>query len=98
MISNNFLQSAEVTVDAVVARTRMPAASLAALEPGDFVDLEAQAGSELVVRLVADGSTVAVASIEEVNGQLVATIINNGPGTTGGRIDQWMCRKAKTTV
>lgn len=98
MIPGRFLQSIEVSVDAVVARTRMPADSLSTLEPGDFIDLEALAGSELVVRLVVDGDTVAVASIEEVDGQLVATIINNGPGTTGERIDQWMRRKAQTTV
>jgi flagellar motor switch/type III secretory pathway protein FliN len=98
MIPDRFLQSIEVTVDAVVARTRMPADSLATLEAGDFIELEAQAGSDLVVRLLVNGNTIAIASIDEVDGQLFATIINNGPGTTGGRIDQWMCRKAKKMV
>ena len=97
-----FIESTAVAVDAVISRVRMQAESLAALKPGDCLDLEPQAGSELLVQLMVEGQTIAVASVEVVDGQLVATIINNdlnnGPGMTGRRIDQWKHSKAKKTA
>lgn len=92
------LQRTTMEVDAVLARLRMPADSLAALSPDDRLDIEPQTGSALLVQLMVDGHTIAVASVEHVDGQLIATIINNGPGIAGRRIDQWKHRKAKTTA
>jgi flagellar motor switch/type III secretory pathway protein FliN len=89
---------AAIQVDAVLARVRMPADAVAALSPNDRLDLEPEAGSQLLVRLMAEGKTIAVASVEVVDGRLVATIINNGPGVAGRRIDQWKHTKAKTTA
>jgi flagellar motor switch protein FliM len=101
MSPRGFIQTTSVTVDAVLARVRMPAESIAALSPGDWLDIEAQGGAGLLVRLIAEGQTIAVASLEIVDGQLIATILNhdanNGPGAAGRRIDQWKHRKAKTT-
>jgi flagellar motor switch/type III secretory pathway protein FliN len=102
MSSNVFIQTTSVTVDAVLARIRMPAESVAALSPGDRLDIEAQGGAGLLVRLIAEGQTIAVAALEVVDGQLIATILNNdgnnGPGVAGRRIDQWKHKKAKTTA
>jgi hypothetical protein len=94
--------STVIEVDAVLARVRMTANSLAALSPNDRLDIEPQAGSELLVQLTVAGQTIAVASVEVIDGQLVATIIDNdlnkGPGLAGRRIGQWKYRKAKTTA
>ena len=84
----------------------MPAEALAALSPADRLDIEAQSGAQLLVHLVAEGRTLAVASLAQVDGRLIATIIesgvdnnlNSGPGLPGQRIDQWKHRKAKTTA
>lgn len=96
MIHSRFIESAALAVDAVLSRVRMPAETVAALAPNDFLDLEPQTGSQLVVQLMAEGQTIAVASLEQVDGQLIATITNIGPGLAGRRIDQWKHRKAKT--
>jgi Type III flagellar switch regulator (C-ring) FliN C-term len=102
MSPDGFIRTTSVTVDAVLARVRMPVESVAALAPGDRLDIEAQGGAGLLVRLVAEGQTIAVAALEIVDGQLIATILNNdannGPGVAGRRIDQWKHRKAKTTA
>jgi flagellar motor switch/type III secretory pathway protein FliN len=101
MTPTGMIQTTSMVVDAVLARVRMQAETLAALSPGDRLDIEPQAGSQLLVHLVAEGQIIAVASVEQVDGQLIATIINNalnnGPGPAGRRIDQWKHRKAKTT-
>ena len=80
----------------------MPAETLATLSPDDRLEIEPPSGSPLLVHLMAAGHTIAVASLEVVDGQLIATIINNdlnnGPGSGGRRIDQWKLRKAKTTA
>jgi flagellar motor switch/type III secretory pathway protein FliN len=98
MIPPRFVEATTTEVDAVLARVRMQVDSLAALSPGDRLDIEPPAGSELLIHLMAQGETIAVASVEISDGQLVATIINKGPGVTGRRIDQWKHRKAKTTA
>jgi hypothetical protein len=94
-------------VDAVLATVRMPAEALATLSPGDRLDVAPHDGSPLLVRLMAAGETIAVASLEvAADGRLIATIINHGPGLTGNhgpgltgrRIDQWKLPKAKTTA
>ncbi len=73
--------------------------SLAALSPNDRLDIEPQAGSQLLVHLMAEGQTIAVASVDEIDGQLVATIINHGLGSGpvmgGRRIDQWKHRRQR---
>jgi flagellar motor switch/type III secretory pathway protein FliN len=96
------IERTPIEVDAVLARLRMPVETLAALSPNDRLDIEPQAGSQLIVHLMAEGQTIAVASVDEIDGQLVATIINNGfnigPGLGGRRIDQWKHTKAKTTA
>jgi flagellar motor switch/type III secretory pathway protein FliN len=101
MIATRFIESTTTEVDAVLARVRMQAETLAALSPGDRLDIEAQAGSALLVQLVAEGQTIALASVEVVDGQLIATIINselnNGSGLAGRRINQWKHRTPKTT-
>jgi Type III flagellar switch regulator (C-ring) FliN C-term len=102
MTPRRFIECTTTVVDAVLARVRMPAESLVALSPGDRLDIEPQARSQLLVELVAEGQTIALALVEAVDGQLVATIINsgvnNGPGMAGRRIDQWKHSKAKTTA
>ncbi len=102
MTPRQFIECTTTVVDAVLAQVRMPAGSLVALSPGDRLDIEPQAGSQLLVQLVAEGQPIALASVEVVDGQLVATIINsgvnNGPGMAGRRIDRWKHRKAKTTA
>jgi flagellar motor switch/type III secretory pathway protein FliN len=87
-----------VEVEAVLSSMRMRADALAALAPGDHLDLEAQAGSTLMVRLIADGATVATATLAVEDGRLIATIINSGSGIAGRRIDQWKHSKTKTTA
>jgi len=98
MTAASFTQTTTIMVDAVLAYAKMPAETLAALSPNDRLEIEPQAGSALLVELVAQGQTLAVASVEQVDGQLIATIINIGPAIGGRRIDQWKHRKAKTTA
>ena len=89
-------------VDAVLARAKMPLEVVAALSPNDRLEIEPSAGSTLLVELIAAGQTIAVASVEVVDGQLIATIVenhlSNGPGLAGRRIDQWKLSKATTTA
>lgn len=96
------IERTTIEVDAVLARLRMPVETLAALSPNDRLDIEPQAGSQLLVHLMVEGQTIAVASVDEIDGQLVATIINNGLGSGpvmgGRRIDQWKHTKVKTTA
>jgi flagellar motor switch/type III secretory pathway protein FliN len=91
------LESTTVEVQAVLSRLKMPAEEIAALAPPDRLEIEAEGGAGLQVQLVAAGNTIAVASLEVVDGRLVATIINTGPIIPGGRIDQWKHSKATTT-
>jgi flagellar motor switch/type III secretory pathway protein FliN len=91
------IESTAVEVQAVLARLRMPAESLAALSLGDHLTVESEDGSGLLVRLMAAGVTIAIASIEMIEGNLIATIVNHGPAVTGTRIDQWKHSKATTT-
>ena len=93
-----FLMNTIVEVDAVLSTMRIPAEALAALAPNDHLDLEVQSGSALTVRLMADGATVAIASLAVEDGRLIATIVNSGSGIAGRRIDQWKHSKAKTTA
>jgi len=97
MTSRSLLHS-EVEIDAVLSSIKMPAEALAGLAAGDHIDLEAQGSTELTVRLVADSETIAVASLTLDGDRLVATILKNGPGGAGKRIDQWKNRKARTTA
>jgi flagellar motor switch/type III secretory pathway protein FliN len=89
---------AEVMVSAVISRTQMPAVSLAALEPGDFLDTEPEIGSPPIVRLTIGATTVALASIAKVEGRLIATIINNRPDVSGRKGDTWKVRKPKRST
>ena len=86
---------AEVMVSAVLSRIQMPALSIAALEPGDFLDTEPEIGDPPIVRLTIGATTVALASIAKLEGRLIATIINNGPGLSGRKDDTWKLRKPK---
>jgi flagellar motor switch/type III secretory pathway protein FliN len=97
MNSPRTIENTAVEVQAVLARLRMPAESLAALCCGDHLTVESEDGSGLRVRLIAAGVTIAVASIEVREGSLIATIVNRGPELTGRRIDQWKHSKAMTT-
>ena len=93
------LLNTDVEVEAVLSSMKMPADALAALVPGDQLELDTQgAAAEMTVRLMADGETIAVASLALDGDRLIATIINNGPGNAGRRIDQWKQSKAKTTA
>ena len=96
MTPSRTIESTAVEVQAVLSRLRMPTEEVAALAPADRNEIEAEAGTGLLVRLVAAGNTIAVASLEVVEGRLVATIINNGPATVAGRIDQWKHSKPTT--
>jgi hypothetical protein len=96
MTPSRIIESTSVEVQAVLSRLRMPTEEVAALAPPDRIEIEAEAGAGLLVRLVAAGNIIAVASLEAVDGRLVATIINNGPATSEGRIDQWKHSKPTT--
>ena len=89
-------------VDAILARARMPLEVVAALSPNDRLEVTPPAGSPLLVQLIADGQIIALASVEVIDGQLIATIVenhlSNGPGLAGRRIDQWKLNKATTTA
>jgi hypothetical protein len=97
MTSSRTIENTALEVQAVLSRLRMPAEEVAALAAADRLDIEGEGGAELLVRLIAAGNIIAVASLEVADGKLVATIINHGPGLTGGRIDQWKHSKATTT-
>lgn len=97
MNSPRTIENTTVEVHAVLARLRMPAESLAALGSGDHLSVESEDGAGLLVRLMVAGVTIAIASIEMIEGSLIATIVNQGPGMTGPRIDQWKHSKATTT-
>jgi flagellar motor switch/type III secretory pathway protein FliN len=97
MTPPNSIEATAMEVDAVLARLRMTVEDLATLSPDDRLDVEPAAGSQLRVEFAIKGKTIALASVEVVDGRLIATIINNRPGSAGRRIDQWMHRKAKTT-
>jgi Type III flagellar switch regulator (C-ring) FliN C-term len=86
---------AEVMVSAVISRIEMPALSIAALAPGDFLDTEPEIGNQPIVRLTIGATTVALASIAKVEGRLIATIINNRPDLSGRKGDTWKVRKPK---
>lgn len=86
---------AEVMVSAVISRIEMPALSIAALAPGDFLDTEPEIGNQPIVRLTIGATTVALASIAKVEGQLIATIINDRPDLSGRKGDTWKVRKPK---
>ncbi|HVN26869.1 MAG TPA: FliM/FliN family flagellar motor switch protein [Candidatus Binataceae bacterium] len=95
MVPARNAENIAIEVEAVLSRLRMAAEEAAALKPGDRLEIEGEGGVGLQVQLVAAGVTVAIASLEVVDGKLVAGIINRGPGLTG-RIDQWKHNKATT--
>jgi flagellar motor switch/type III secretory pathway protein FliN len=97
MTTARTIESTAVEVQAVLTRLRMPAEEVAALGPDDRLEIEAEGAAGLLVQLIAAGETIAVASVTVVDGRLIATIIHNGPGMTGGRIDQWKHSRATTT-
>jgi hypothetical protein len=86
---------AELMVSAVISRIEMPALSIAALAPGDFLDTEPEIGNQPIVRLTIGATTVVLASIAKVEGRLIATIINNRPDLSGRKGDTWKVRKPK---
>jgi len=90
------IENTTVEVQAVLSRLQMAAEEVALLAPSNRLEIEAEGGAGLLVQLVAAGNTIAVASLEVVDGRLIATIINNGPLIPGGRIDQWKLSKATT--
>ncbi len=93
MTTANPTLDAEVMVSAVISRTQMPAASVAALEPGDVLKTEPEIGNLPLVRLTVGASTIALASIEKVDGRLVATIINHRSDLYGRKDDTWKLTK-----
>ena len=90
------IENTTVEVQAVLSRLQMAAEEVALLAPSNRLEIEAEGGAGLLVQLVAAGNTIAVASLEVVDGRLIATIINNGPLIPEGRIDQWKLSKATT--
>jgi flagellar motor switch/type III secretory pathway protein FliN len=82
-----------VTLSAVLAKLRMPAGQLAALAAGDRIEVEPEPGAEPVVRLMVGGATVAVASVEEHDGRLIATISRIGNRSAVRNLEQWQFRK-----
>ncbi len=87
------LTSANVRVDAVISRLRMPAESLAAVQLGDLIDIEPEVPGGLILQLSINGTTVAWASVREADGQLVGTIIDRNANPKLQRVDQWKLRK-----
>jgi hypothetical protein len=98
MTSAISIENTTLEVQAVLSRLRMPAETLAALAPADRLEVESEGGAGLFVQLMTEGVTIAIASLEVVDGQLIATIINTGPGLAGQRIDQWKHSKPTTTA
>lgn len=76
--NNNLMNTANISVSAVLVRVRMPVEALAVLKSGDTIDVEPDIGAEPVVRLVVQGRTVALATITEKDGVLCATISQLG--------------------
>jgi hypothetical protein len=83
---------AEVIVSAVISRTEMPALLVASLEPGDSLETEPEIGNQPIVRLTIGSVTVALATIANREGRLIATIINC-PDLSGRKDDTWKVRK-----
>ena len=94
----NSLANSILEVDAVLSSTTMRADALAALSPGEHLEVEPRGISALTVRLVANGETVATASLSVEDERLVATIISKGPAKAGSGIDQWKLSNPKTTA
>jgi hypothetical protein len=92
----HFTRTARVVVDAVISRIQIPAESLAALEPGDLIDIEPESPNQIVVQLSVAGTIIGSAVVEEKDGRLIATIINTSSHMQGRGNDQWKVRKPKT--
>jgi hypothetical protein len=95
----NPLEASILEVDAILSSATMQADVLAAFAPGDRLDVEPRGNATLTVRFVANGQTVATASLAVEDERLVATIISKGPATAGARNDQWkLSNNGKTTT
>jgi hypothetical protein len=94
----NPLVNSVLELDAVLSSSTMQADALAALSPGDHLEVEPRGNSALTIRFVANGKTLATASLAVEDERLVATIISNGPAPGGARIDQWKLSNGKTTA
>jgi flagellar motor switch/type III secretory pathway protein FliN len=93
MTSLNPTLDAEVIVAAAISRTEMPALAIAALEPGDVLETQPKVGTQPIVRLTIGSTTIALASIAEVEGRLIATIIDYSPALAAQKDDTWKVRK-----
>ena len=89
----NALAGVNLRVDAVIAQLRMPADALAAVQPGDLIDLEPAVAGGLLLQFAINGTTVALATVREIDGRLVATIIESNLESKLRRVDQWKLRK-----
>jgi len=78
-----------IQVTAAAARIRILAGELAAVKNGESIEIEPAAGAETLVRLTADGTTLALASVEEQNGRLVGKIIRLGEEPAEGEPEKW---------
>ncbi|HLX38372.1 MAG TPA: FliM/FliN family flagellar motor switch protein [Candidatus Binataceae bacterium] len=92
------LANSILELEAVLSSTTMQADTLAALTPGDHLVVEPRGNSALTVRFVANGETVATASLAVEDERLIATIISKGRAPAGARIDQWKLSNGKTTA
>ncbi len=82
-----------VELSAVLTTISMPAGVLAQLAPGDCIETESEPGLQHMVRLRVGATTVALASVEEIGGRLVARIIHIGEEPEKKRFEQWQFRK-----
>ena len=94
----NPLEGSILEVVAILSSATMTADALTTLSPGDHLELEPRGNSALTVRFVANGETVATASLKVEDERLVATIISKGPASAGAGIDQWKLSNGKTTT
>jgi flagellar motor switch/type III secretory pathway protein FliN len=93
MTTNERMTHTQIEVSAVLSRVRMPVETLAALAPGDCLEVEPEISVGAQVRLTIGDKTIAIASVTEDNGCLIATIVRLGAGHAVEKPDPWQFRK-----
>lgn len=93
MTSDKQMAHTRIEVSAILARVRMPAATLAMLAPGDCIQVEPEIEVGARLRLTIGDKTIAIASVTEDNGCLVATIIRLGADDTVDKPEPWQFRQ-----
>jgi len=91
----DWTRQSRICVSAVVAQLRIPARLLSGLSTADSLEIEPE-GGELLVSFKAEGTTIAVGKLRDINGRLSATIIWTGAQRHEPRCDQWWLKRQVT--